>query len=68
MRVCVRRVVAVFPPAWRLADYFVARYTERLQSFDPFPTYVAGIVCGSVFAALALWAAFRMFRIKIYGP
>jgi len=51
--------MSIFPPEWRLADHFVSNFFGSLEGFDPFGLYVGGIVCGSIFLALAIFTGAR---------
>ena len=46
--------MTIFDPRWRLNDWLIAEWVNRINQHDPYPTYIAGIVLGSVFGAFSL--------------
>ena len=49
-----------------MADYFTDVYGDRMSDFNPFPTFVAGIVLGSLFGSIALCCGVRWVYLEYY--
>ena len=40
-----RRCLTIFPPEWRVADWYVAMWVEQMHRYDPAPgLWFAGII------------------------
>jgi hypothetical protein len=41
--------MTIFPPSWRVADWYVATWLQELMDFDPYPMFLAGVILSAIF-------------------